>query len=67
MTKMNYLIQYEINGQWFTCARRQSFKAACSKARSEGRAMKWAHQTSIIKFGDPELLRRHAEDNFALR
>jgi hypothetical protein len=28
--------------------------------------MKWAHMTSIIKDGDPEILRRRAEDNFEL-
>jgi hypothetical protein len=64
---MRYLIQYELDGQWFTCARRKNFKDACAKARSEGRAMKWAHMTSIIKDGDPEILRRTAEDNFGLR
>jgi hypothetical protein len=62
-----FLIQYEIDGQWFTCARRKSFRAACTRARGEGRAMKWAHQTSIIKDGDPEILRRRAEDNFSIR
>lgn len=62
-----YLIQYEIDGQWFTYARRSNFRAACSKARSERRAMKWAHMTSIIKEGDPEILRRTEEENFGLR
>ena len=65
--KTKYLVQYELDGQWFTCATRQKFNAARSKARSEGRAMKWQHMTSIIKEGDPEILRRRAEDNFSLR
>lgn len=63
---MKYLIQYELDGKWITCATRSTFASACSKARSEGRAMKWAHMTSIIREGDPELLRRTAEDNFEL-
>lgn len=61
-----YLIQYEIDGQWHTIAKRSRFASACSKARSEGRAMKWAHMTSVIKEGDPEVLRRTAENNFEL-
>jgi len=60
-------VQDVIDGQWFTCATRAKFQAACLKARSEGRAMKWARMTSIIKDGDPEILRRRAEDNFSLR
>jgi hypothetical protein len=67
MNQTKYLIQYELDGKWITCATRSTFAAACAKARSEGRSMKWAHMTSIIRDGDPELLRRTAEDNFELR
>lgn len=64
---MKYLIQYELEGQWITCATRSTFQSACAKARSEGRAMKWVYMTSVIREGDPEILRRMAEDNFDLR
>ena len=61
---MQYLVQYELDGQWITCARRKNFKSACAKARKEGREMKWAHMTSVIRDGAPELLRYRAEENF---
>lgn len=64
---MKYLIQYELEGQWITIRTARRFQTACAVARSEGRAMKWAHMTSVIREGDPEILRRLAEDNFELR
>jgi hypothetical protein len=64
---MKYLVQYDLEGSWITIASRANFAAACSKARSEGRAMRWAHHTSVIRQGDPEILRRLAEDNFRLK
>jgi hypothetical protein len=64
-----YLVQYEIDGQWFTCAKRASFKSACAKARSEARAMKYAHPTSIIREDDTdaEFFRRRTADNFEIQ
>jgi len=64
---MKYLVQYELDGHWITIARRSGFRGACAKARSEGRAMKWAHHTSVIQDGDPEILRLCAENSFQLR
>ena len=61
-----YLVQYEIDGRWHTIRKCKSFDAACALARKEGRAMKWAHMTSIIREGDPELLRRTADNDFQL-
>jgi nucleoid DNA-binding protein len=67
MSTTKYLIQYELEqGQWITIGTSGSFDAACEKAKREGRLMKWAHMTSVIKDGDPECLRRVAEINFAL-
>ena len=65
--KNTFLVQYELDGVWHTIAKRSSFKAATAKALYEGRAMKWAHQTSVIREGDPEALRYRAEDGFTLR
>lgn len=61
-----YLIQYEVDGNWYTCAKRGTFGSACAKARSEWRAMKAAHDVSVIRDKDPEILRRTMENNFKL-
>lgn len=66
MTAPKYLIQHELDGVWHTIAQRSDFRAACALARKEGRDMKWAHMTSVIRDGDPEILRRTSENNFAL-
>ena len=62
-----YLIQYDLDGQWTTCATRGGFATAKAKARAEYRAMRAERDVSIIREGDPELLRRMMEDNFELR
>jgi hypothetical protein len=66
--KMNapYLIQFELDGQWHTIATRKSFDSAKAKAKSERRGMNGVHETSIIREGDPESLRRKTCDNFQL-
>ena len=61
-----YLIQYELDGEWHTCATRKNFDAAKAKARSEYRAMKGAHMTAILREGNPPILRRTFENNFQL-
>ena len=61
-----YLIQYELDGQWFTCATRKNFNAAKAKAKAERRGMNGAHETSVIREGDPESLRRKTCDQFEL-
>ena len=63
---MNYLIQYELDGQWITCATRKSFKAATAKAKAERKAMHGARETSVIREGDPECLRRKTCEQFQL-
>lgn len=66
-TFASYLVQVNIHGQQVTIARRSSYKSAKSKARLEARQMKRAHGVSIIRKGDPELLRQEESDNFQLR
>lgn len=61
-----YLIQYELDGQWITCATRNTFNAAKAKARAERKAMTGARETSVIRDGDPEFLRRKTCENFRL-
>ena len=61
-----YLIQYELDGQWITCATRKNFDAAKAKAKAELRAMNYAHETSVIREGDPEILRRKTCEKFQL-
>lgn len=63
---MNYLIQYQLDGQWITIATRKSFSIAKAKAKAERAAMKGAHETSVIREGDPECLRRKTCENFQL-
>ena len=69
-TKKNprYLIQYELDGEWFTIARRSRIVDAKAKARAEYRAMKGAHMTAIIREDDLDapILRATFEDNFKL-
>jgi hypothetical protein len=61
-----YLIQYELDGQWITCAIRKTFYSAKAKAKSERKAMNGARETSVIRDGDPECLRRKACEQFQL-
>jgi hypothetical protein len=61
-----YLIQYELDGQWITCATRKTFDAAKAKAKVERKAMNGAHETSVIREGDPECLRRKTCEQFQL-
>jgi hypothetical protein len=61
-----YLIQYELDGEWFTCATRKTFNAAKAKAKAERKAMAGARETSIIREGDPECLRRKTCEQFQL-
>lgn len=61
-----YLIQYELDGQWITCATRKTFNSAVSKARAEQKAMNGARETSIIREGDPECLRRKTCEQFKI-
>ena len=61
-----YLIQYELDEQWITCATRKTLKAAKAKAKAELRAMNYAHETSVIVEGDPECLRRKTCEQFEL-
>jgi hypothetical protein len=61
-----YLIQYELDGQWITCAIRKSYDAAKAKAKAERKAMAGARETSIIREGDPECLRRKTCEQFQL-
>lgn len=63
---MKYLIQYHLDGEWITCATRGNFNAAKAKARKERASMNGAHETSIIRDGDPETLRRKTCENFQL-
>jgi hypothetical protein len=61
-----YLIQYELDGQWITCATRKTFDAAKAKAKAERKAMNGARETSVIREGDPEILRRKTCEQFQL-
>ena len=61
-----YLIQYELDGEWITCATRKTFDAAKAKAKAERKAMAGARETSIIREGDPECLRRKTCEQFQL-
>ena len=63
---MKYLIQYELDGQWITIATRKTFDAAKAKAKAEHKAMSGAHETSVIRDGDPEIIRRKTCDKFQL-
>jgi hypothetical protein len=65
-TTTRYLIQYELDGQWITCATRKTFDAAQVKAKAERKAMHGAHETSVIREGDPEILRRKTCEQFQL-
>jgi hypothetical protein len=61
-----YLIQFELDGQWITCATRKTYDAAKSKAKEERKAMNGARETSVIRVGDPECLRRKTCEQFQL-
>ena len=63
---MKYLIQFELDGQWITIATRKSFNAAMVKAKAERKAMNGARETSVLREGDPECLRRKTCENFQL-
>ena len=63
---MKYLIQFELDGQWITCATRSTFEAAKAKAKDERKAMNGARETSVIREGDPEILRRKTCEQFQL-
>jgi hypothetical protein len=65
-TTTRYLIQYELDGQWITCATRKTFDAAKAKAKDERKAMNGARETSVICEGDPEILRRKTCEQFEL-
>jgi hypothetical protein len=62
----NYLIQFELDDQWITCATRKTFAAAKAKAKAEHKAMNGARETSVIREGDPECLRRKTCEQFQL-
>jgi len=61
-----YLIQYELDGQWITCATSKNFDSAKAKAKAEHRAMRGVHETAVIREGDPEILRRKTCEQFQL-
>lgn len=61
-----YLIQFELDGQWITCATSKTFDAAKAKAKAERKAMNGARETSVIREGDPECLRRKTCEQFEL-
>ena len=61
-----YLIQFELDDQWITCATRNSFDAAKAKAKAERSAMNGARETSVIREGDPECLRRKCCEQFEI-
>ena len=61
-----YFIQYELDGEWYTFAIRKTFDAAKAKAKAERKAMNGARETSIIREGDPECLRRKTCEQFQL-
>ena len=61
-----YLVQFELDGQWVTCATRKNFNAAKAKAAAERKAMCGARETSVIRDGDPECLRRKTCEKFEL-
>ena len=63
---MKYLIQFDLDGQWITIATRKSFDAAKAKAQAERKAMRGARETSVIREGDPEILRRKTCEQFQL-
>ena len=64
--KTTYLIQFELDGAWITCATRKTYAAAKAKAKAERKAMNGAHETAIIREGDPEILRRKTCEQFQL-
>jgi len=64
--KTRYLIQYELDGEWITCATRKTLNAAKAKAKAERKAMNGARETSVIGDGDPECLRRKTCEKFQL-
>ena len=61
-----YLVQFELDGQWITCATRKTFDAAKAKAKAERKAMNGARETAVIREGDPEILRRKTCEQFQL-
>jgi hypothetical protein len=61
-----YLIQYELDNQWITCATRKTFESAVAKAKAERKQMNGAHETSIIRDSDPELMRRKTCEGFEI-
>ena len=61
-----YLVQYELDGQWITIATRKNFYDAAAKAKAERKAMNGAHETAIIREGDPESMRRKTCEQFQL-
>lgn len=63
---MKYLIQFELDGAWVTCATRNTFNAAKAKAKAERKAMNGVYETSVIREGDPECLRYKTCENFQL-
>ena len=63
---MKYLIQFELDNEWFTIASRSTFDVAKVKAKAERKAMNEAREVSVIREGDPECLRYKACDNFQL-
>lgn len=63
---MKWMVQFNLDGEWVTIARRSKFADAVRKARSEYRAMRGARMTAVILEDDPPLLRRQLCENFKL-
>lgn len=63
---MKWLVQFNLDGEWVTIARRSKFADAVRKARDEYRAMRRSHMTAVILEDDPPMLRRQLCENFKL-
>ena len=59
-------VQFELDGEWITIATCRTFDIACRVAEKERSAMKAAHETAVIREGDPEILRRKTCEQFQL-
>lgn len=78
MTSETWLVRFQLDGVWHTCKTdsgreircggRNGFRNACKRAMDEGRAMKWAHMTAVVRLGDEDapILHRTAENAFEL-
>ena len=61
-----YLVQFCLDGVWLTIATCKTLKTACAVAKKEFLAMNRVYETSVIRDGDSECLRRQTCENFEL-